>query len=112
MENGECKALGDIVFAYYWFTHISCCPTSSRYAGPDAWIQVLGGLDTSPARSLRDRKSITRHSLLSPLLSNVEARALKHEKLTVHSFERVVRPGCFDSLLSFQKPVCGVHSAL
>lgn len=37
---------------------------------------------------MRDRKSISRQSLVS----NVEGgRALKHEKLGVHSFERVVR---------------------
>lgn len=51
--------------------------------------QVLGGLGASPTRSLRDRRSISRQSLVS----NIEgSRALKHEKLGVHSFERVVRP--------------------
>lgn len=63
-------------------------------------MQVLEGLGASPTRSLRDRKTLSRQSLVS----NIEGcRGLKREKLGVHSFERVVRPAC---LLLLDQHVC------
>lgn len=71
-----------------------CIDANLTYDTPCFFLkQVLGGLGTSPTRrSLRDRRSISRQSLVA----NIEgSRALKHETLSVHSFDRVVRPGCF-----------------
>lgn len=55
--------------------------------------QVLGGIGdgkgaASPLKSVRDRKSISRQSLAANPGTSL---ALKYEKLTVHSFERMVR---------------------
>eukprot|EP00903_Cladosiphon_okamuranus_P016069 g14834.t1 len=71
-------ARGDVKIGYFDVARFI------KSIGPFA--KVLGGWGTSHTRSLRDRRSISRQSLVA----NTEgARALKHEKLSVHSFERV-----------------------
>lgn len=58
---------------------------------------MMGGLgnghEMSPLRSVRDRRSVSRQSLVS---NPGKSLALKHEKLSVHSFERMV--GCDENV--------------